>query len=111
MLQNFGGLTPQLFDKPFKSMLYSIYNMAEEESYFLRYQKYGYDIDIDNFEYMIFNTEDISYNELLSFKSYIEENIEKNKTVVGILIMKVKSGNVLIAIKPKTVDIVDIVKE
>ena len=52
MLKSFSGLTQQLFEKPFRSMLYGVYNMADEDRYIVRYRSYGYDTDIDSFECM-----------------------------------------------------------
>ncbi len=72
MLKSFSGLTQQLFDKPFRSMLYGVYNIADEDRYILRYRFYGYDADIDSLECMIFDVNGIENNEMKLFKKYIE---------------------------------------
>lgn len=111
MLKSFSGLTQQLFDKPFRSMLYGVYNIADEDRYILRYRFYGYDADIDSLECMIFDVNGIKNNEMKLFKKYIETEIQKDKTVIGIILSKTSKGKEnLIAIKPKSVEISDIIK-
>ena len=111
MLKSFSGLTQQLFDKPFRSMLYGVYNIADEDRYILRYHFYGYDADIDSLECMIFDVNGIENNEMKLFKKYIETEIQKDKTVIGIILSKTSKGKEnLIAIKPKSVEISDIIK-
>ena len=111
MLKSFSGLTQQLFEKPFRSMLYGVYNMADEDRYIVRYRSYGYDTDIDNFECMIFDVNNIDNNEMVQFKRYIETEIQKDKTVNGIILSKTSKGKYnLIAFKPKSVEVSDIIK-
>lgn len=111
MLKSFGGLTQQLFEKPFRNMLYGVYNMADEDRYIVRYHSYGYDTDIDNFECMIFDVNNIDNNEMAQFKRYIETEIQKDKTVIGIMLSKTSKGKYnLIAIKPKSIEVSDIIK-
>lgn len=112
MLKSFGGLTQQLFEKPFRNMLYGVYNMADEDRYIVRYRSYGYDTDIDSFECMIFDVNNIDNNEMVQFKRYIETEIQKDKTVIGIMLSKTSKGKYnLIAIKPKSVEVSDIIKK
>ena len=111
MLKSFGGLTEQLFEKPFRNMLYAVYNFAEEDRYIHRLSTMGYDIDIDSLECLIFDVGGVSADEILSFKKYIETDIENDKTVVGILALKKKGGGYnAIAIKPKGVIVSEVVK-
>ena len=66
------------------------------------------DIECD---FMIININNIENNELVLFKKYIESEIQKDKTVIGIIISKTSKGKYnLIAIKPKCVEIGDIIK-
>ena len=111
MLTSFSGLTQQLFDRPFRSMLYSVYNIADEDRYIVRYHSYGYDTDIDSLECMIFDVNDIENNEMKLFKRYIETEIQNDKTVIGIMLSKTSKGKYnLIAIKPKSIEVSDIIK-
>lgn len=111
MLTSFSGLTQQLFDRPFRSMLYSVYNIADEDRYIVRYRSYGYDTDIDSLECMIFDVNGIENNEMHLFKKYIETEIQKDKTVIGIILSKTSKGKYnLIAIKPKSIEVSDIIK-
>ena len=111
MLKSFSGLTEQLFEKPFRNMLYGVYNMADEDRYIARYHTYGYDTDIDSLECMIFDVGGISSNEMASFKRYIETEIQKDKIVIGIMLSKTSKGKYnLIAIKPKNVEVNSFIK-
>ena len=111
MLTSFSGLTQQLFERPFRSMLYSVYNIADEDRYIVRYRSYGYDTDIDSLECMIFDVNDIENNEMKLFKRYIETEIQNDKTVIGIMLSKTSKGKYnLIAIKPKSIEVSDIIK-
>ena len=111
MLKSFSGLTQQLFEKPFRSMLYGVYNMADQDRYIVRYRSYGYDTDIDSLECMIFDVNNIENNELILFKKYIESEIEKDNTIIGIMLSKTSKGKYnLIAIKPKCIEVGDIIK-
>lgn len=111
MLKSFNGLTQQLFEKPFREMLYGVYNFAEDEFYIHRMKNLGYDTDIDSLEFMSIDRGNSTDNDLLLFKKYVEEDLEKGKTLMEILFLKGKKGIVPIAIKPKSVGIEDILKE
>jgi len=111
MLKSYNGLTQQMFEKPFRNMLFSIYNFAEEEFYIHGLQNLGFDNDIDNLEFMSLDTENVSGNDILLFKQYIEKELQKDKVIVGVLLYKGKKGILPIVIKPKSVDIEDVLKE
>lgn len=110
MLKKFGGLTQQLFEKPFRNMLYGIYNFADDERYIINVSKKGYDCDIDDFEYLSLDCKGIPLQEIKAFKYYIENEIEGGNVIVGILLYKGKKGILPIAIKPKSVKIEDVIK-
>lgn len=111
MLKSYNGLTQQMFEKPFRNMLFSIYNFAEEEFYIHGLKNLGFDSDIDNLEFMSLDTENISGNEILLFKQYIEKELQNDNVVVGVLLFKGKKGILPIIIKPKSVDLEDALKE
>lgn len=111
-LKTFGGLTQQLFEKPFKNMLFSIYNFAEEEFYLHDLEKLGYDTDIDNLEYITLDLNGINYNELVMFRQYIEDELQEGSNVIGVLFYtKANKGVVPVVIKPKDVDIEILLKK
>lgn len=108
MLKDFSGLTKQLFEKPFKNMLFSIYNFADDEFYIHNIRQNGYpDIGIEDLEYMILDTKGVPISEIKSFKYYIEEDIQKNSVIIGVLIYKEKYP---VVIKPKSVDVFEVIK-
>lgn len=111
MLKSFNGLTQQIFEKPFKSILFSIYNFAEEEFYIHGLKKLGYDTDIDSLEFIMLDRSGITTNEIRLFKQYIEDDLQKNCVVISILLYKGKKEIVPIVIKPKSVKVEDILKE
>ena len=111
MLKSFNGLTQQLFEKPFRKMLYSIYNFAEEEFYIHNLKKLGFESDVDSLEFMSLDVKDVSSNDILLFKQYIEEELQKSNVIVCVLLYKSSKGSVPIVIKPKSVDIEDVLKE
>lgn len=111
MLRQFNGLTQQLIEKPFRNMLYGVYNIADEERYTNRLRSYGYDTDIDSLECMIFDTNGIDDNTLADFKKYIETDVEKDKTAIGIIISKSRNGKYgMVAIKPKKIEVKEVFK-
>jgi len=110
MLKSFGGLTQQMFEKPFKNMLFSVYNFAEEEFYIHKLRSFGYDCDIDDLEYMTIDKNGANDSEVGLFKNYIEDEIQNGKPIVGILLYKGKNGSVPVVVKPKNVDITSILK-
>ena len=108
ILKTFNGLTQQLFDKPFKDMLFTIYNFAEEERYTDNISKLGYDSDIDNLEFaMLDKVEGVNLND---FKRYIEGEVQNDNVVVGVLLIDSKKGKIPVVVKPKNVDIISILK-
>ena len=111
MLKSFNGLTQQMFEKPFRNMLFSIYNFAEEEFYIHGLKNLGYDTDIDNLEFMSLETENITNSDILLFKQYVETDLQKDNVIIGVLLFKGKKGTLPIVIKPKSVDIEDVLKE
>jgi hypothetical protein len=112
MLKVFNGLTQQLFEKDFRDMLFSIYNFAEEEYYISRLKGLGYDYDIDSLEFMFLDSSNITDDNILeSFKRYIETDLQKENVIIGILLYKGKNGIVPVAIKPKNVNLSDILRE
>lgn len=111
MLKSFNGLTQQLFEKPFRSMLYSIYNFAEEEFYIHGLKKLGYENDVDSLEFISLDIDGISNNEILLFKQYIESDLQMGNVIVGVLLYKGKKGVLPIVIKPKSIDIEDVLRE
>ena len=105
-IKNFNGLTQQMFDKPFRDMLFTIYNFAEEERYTHNLKRLGYDNDIESLEFAVLDVvDDVN---LGSFKYYIESEVQNDNVVVGVLLFKGKKGLVPIVIKPKSVDITSI---
>ncbi len=111
MLKSYNGLTQQMFEKPFRNMLFSIYNFAEEEFYIHGLKNLGYDTDIDNLEFMSLDTENVTNSDILLFKQYIEIDLQKDNVIVGVLLFKGKKGILPIVIKPKSIDIEDVLKE
>lgn len=107
-IKNFNGLTQQMFDKPFKNMLYTIYNFAEEERYTYNLKRLGYDNDIESLEFAVLDV--VSGVNLGSFKHYIENEVQNDNVVVGVLLFKGKKGLVPIVVKPKSVDVTTIFK-
>jgi hypothetical protein len=108
ILRTFNGLTQQLFDKPFKDMLFTIYNFAEEERYTDNISKLGYDSDIDNLEFaMLDKVDGVNLND---FKRYIESEVQNDNAIIGILLIDSKKGKIPVVIKPKNVDITSILK-
>lgn len=111
MLKDFSGLTQQLFKKPFRNMLFTIYNFADDEFYIHNLRNLGYDVDIDDLEFLSLDAKGISLDEIKNFKNYIENTIQNGSAIVGILLYKGKYGKIVpIAIKPKTINIVDVIK-
>ena len=104
MLKSFSGLSQQMFVKPFKDMLFTIYNFAEEEFYIHNLRGLGYDCSIDDLEFMFLDRKNINDNEIVLFKNYIEE-LQDNKPIVDILLYRGKNGIVPIVIKPKSVEL------
>lgn len=111
MLKSFNGLTQQLFEKPYRRMLYSIYNFAEEEFYIHGLKNLGFENDVDSLEFITLDVDNISNNEILLFKQYIESDLQKGNVIVGVLLYKGKMGVVPVVIKPKGIDINDVLKE
>lgn len=111
MLKSFGGLTQQMFEKPFKNMIFSVYNFAEEEFYIHKLKNLGYDCDIDDLEYMTIDKNGANNNEISLFKSYIENELQMGKVIVGVLLYKGKNGIVPVVVKPKSIDLEDIFKK
>lgn len=111
MLKSFNGLTQQLFEKDFRNMLFGVYNFAEEEYYIHNLSKLGYDSDIDSLEFITLDMNGANNNDLVSFRQYIEDELQKGKAVVDVLFYSSKKGIVPVVIKPKDVNIEDILKE
>lgn len=108
ILKTFNGLTQQLFDKPFKDMLFTIYNFADEERYTYNISKLGYDSDIDSLEFAILDkVEGVNLND---FKRYIESEVQNDNVIIGILLIDSKKGKIPVVIKPKNVNITSILK-
>ena len=103
----FYGLSEQLVGNPFRPMLFSIYNVAEEENYVAGLKRQGFEYGIEDLECLVFNTEDINEEEMLAFKSYIEDELQGGNVVVGVIIIKGKK-TAMAALKPKKVDVVDV---
>ena len=111
MLKSFNGLTQQLFEKDFKDMLFSVYNFAEEEYYTHSIKNLGYDTDIDSLEFMTLDMDGVSNNDLISFRHYIEDELQKGRVIISVMFYSGKRGIVPVVIKPKSVNIEDILKE
>lgn len=107
-IKSFNGLTQQMFEKPFRDMLFTIYNFAEEERYTHNLKRLGYDNDIESLEFAVLDV--VSGVNLGSFKHYIESEVQNDNVVVGVLLFKGKKGLVPIVVKPKSVDIITIFK-
>jgi len=108
-LKSFNGLTQQMFDRPFRDMLFTIYNLAEEERYTYNIGKMGYDSDIDNLEFAILDkVEGVNLND---FKRYIESEVQNDNVVIGVLLIDSKKGKIPVVVKPKNVDIISIFKD
>ena len=106
ILKTFNGLTQQLFDKPFKDMLFTIYNFADEERYTNNISRLGYDSDIDNLEFAILDkVEGVNLND---FKRYIESEVQNDNVIIGVLLIDSKKGKIPVIIKPKNVNITSI---
>lgn len=111
LLKSFNGLTQQMFEKPFKDMLFGIYNFAEEEFYIHGLKNLGYDGDIDSLEFIALDRNNCTNNEIKLFKQYVEEDLQKSRVVIGVLLFKGKKEIVPIVVKPKSVRIEDFLKE
>ena len=111
MLKSFNGLTQQMFEKPFRDMLYSIYNFAEEEFYIHGLKNLGYENDVDSLEFISLDIDGISNNEIALFKQYIENDLQNGNVIVCVLLFKGKKGVLPIVVKPKSIDIEDVLKE
>jgi len=111
MLKDFNGLTQQIFEKPFRNMLYSIYNFADEEFYIHGLRNLGYDTDIDNLEFISLDIDNVTNDEISSFKVYIENEVQHYNVVIGVLFFKGKNGILPIVIKPKSVNVEDVLKQ
>ncbi len=111
MLKSFNGLTQQLFEKPFKNMLFSIYNFAEDEYYIHELKKLGYDTDIDSLEFITLDLNGVDIKELTAFRQYVENDLQDGKIVIGILFYMSQKGLIPIVIKPKSVKIEEVFKE
>ncbi len=113
-MTKFDFLAQQILEKPFRGMLFSIYNLAEEERYLNGLEKLGYDTDIDSLEFITlerydsFLNEIISFKDLLQFKKKVESDIQSDKVVVGILLYHSSKGYVPVVVKPKSFDITTI---
>ena len=108
-LKAFNGFTQQLFENPFRDMLFTIYNFAEEERYTYNLAKLGYDADFDSLEFSIL--EKVDGVNLRDFKNYIESEVQHDNVVIGIFLINThKRGVVPVVVKPKSVDITSILK-
>ena len=106
LLKSFNGLTKQMFDKPFKDMLFTIYNFADEERYTYNISKLGYDSDIDNLEFAILDkVEGVNLND---FKRYIESEVQDDNVIIGVLLIDSKKGKIPVKKKKKNVNITSI---
>lgn len=108
-MKSFNGLSEQLFSKNFRPMLFSIYNIAEEERYLVGLEQMGFEYGIEDLECLLFDTMEMEERELNAFKSYIEDTVQKGNVLVGIFVVK---GNKLgmAAVKPRKIDIIDVLK-
>ena len=106
MDKNYVRYVEQLKNRPFRKMLFTIYNYIVEEGYIRNLIHQGIDGDIDELECLIFDLSDDERNNIkkgktskyYSFKKYIEEEIQNNKVRMGIFVMK--EYGALIAVKP-----------
>lgn len=106
-MKSFYGLSEQLVSGSFRPMLFSVYNIAEEDNYVIGLKRQGFDYGIDDLECFVFDTENITEDEMLAFKSYIEEDLQGGNIIVGIIVIKGKK-TAMAALKPKTVDVIDV---
>ena len=111
MLKSFNGLTQQIYEKPFRNMLYTIYNFAEEEFYIHGLEKLGFENDIDSLEFISIDVDNVSFSEITLFKRYIEDELQDGNVVIGVLLYKGGKSVIPIVIKPKSVDVEDILKK
>lgn len=107
IMKSFNGLSEQIFEKPFRKMLFSVYNLAEEDGYQLGLERMGFDNDIESLEFIMFDTPNMEEFELKGFKYYIEDELQHGNVLFGVILIKTpKLG--MVGIKPKKVDIGDI---
>ena len=109
-MKSFNGLSEQIFEKTFRNMLFSVYNLAEEEGYLLGLERMGFDNDIDSLEFIMFDTPNMEEFELKGFKYYVEEEVQKGNVLFGVLIIKGEKFS-MVGVKPKKVDICDILSK
>lgn len=93
-------------------MLFTVYNLAEEDFYIGRIKQQGFSSDIDSLEYMSLSPCEYTNEELLNFKNYIEQELQKGKVVIGILFLKnKKKGLIPIIVKPKSVSVKNLLEK
>ena len=111
MLKSHNGLTEQMFSKPFCNLLYTFYNLAEEEQYIRQLGIMGYDTDIESLECLPLVKDDVLTNDgIYNFKRYIENDLQGDNVVVYVLLYKVKNGLLPIEKKKKNVNLSDVLK-
>jgi hypothetical protein len=104
IFKEFGGMTRQMIDSPYKDMLFTIYNMAEDERYTHNLSRFGYDGGMDSLEFSILDRPlGIKCSD---FKFYVENELQDGNVVVGVFSLKGKNGGIIpVVIKPKGLDL------
>ena len=82
-----------MFDKPFKDMLFTIYNFADEERYTYNLSKLGYDSNIDNLEFAILDK--VEGVNLIALKELVGRVAEKLRRC------NIKGVNLLLCLQNK----------
>ena len=90
-------------------MLFSLYNIADEDRYLIGLESMGFEYGIEDLECLLFDTMEMEERELNAFKTYIEDNVQKGNVLVGIFIVKGKKLG-MAAVKPRRIDIIDVLK-
>lgn len=110
-MKEYNGLTKQLFERKFRDMLFSVYNFAEDEHYTDRLSTLGYDSNIENLEFFMFDYDGVDSLLFKQFKKYVESELQNDNVVIGILLMQTSKCLRVLAIKPKNVNVLDILGE
>lgn len=110
-MKEYNGLTRQLFEREFRDMLFSVYNFAEDEHYTDRLSALGYDSNIENLEFFMFDYDGVDSLLFKQFKKYVESELQNDNVVIGILLMQTSKCLRVLAIKPKNVNVLDILGE
>lgn len=116
-LKSFNGMTEYMLEKPFKKMLYTVWNYLSDEGYITFLQNCGYSSDIESLEYLQIKTDD-NEKELIKkgksviangFCHYINDELQPIRPIIHA--MTLKEYGVVIVSKPKVVSITNLLTE